>query len=191
MSKSLTCSQQEVREVFRQTHPPKANAWPRTSSGACQPVPSPKSPDWAQDLHQMEGRTRRHFGTAGQQRPHRSHRNHRTRQTHHEATQPHQLPTPVLLIAGGLERLHHTQLMKSRFNQKIKKPQFRLPRRRRCSCSCSCPRKPSLVRCITSYNMRQPCHLRANKSQELQQGTQSVFAECNTCQAGSAGAGAY
>ena len=45
VSKSPTFTGQ-VRDVFHQDTPPKADAWPHTSSSAYQSVPSPKSLAW-------------------------------------------------------------------------------------------------------------------------------------------------
>ena len=47
VSKSPTCSPSKCARSSIKPHPPKANAWPLVSSRAYQPVPSPKSPDWA------------------------------------------------------------------------------------------------------------------------------------------------
>ena len=46
VSKSPTCSPSKSETSSIKTHPPKADAWPHTSSSAYQRVPSPKSPDW-------------------------------------------------------------------------------------------------------------------------------------------------
>ena len=43
VSKSPTCSPSKSETPSTKTHPPKANAWPHTSSSTYQPVPSPKS----------------------------------------------------------------------------------------------------------------------------------------------------
>ena len=44
--KSHTTAPNKCETSSTKTHPPKADAWPHTSSSAYQPVPSPKSPDW-------------------------------------------------------------------------------------------------------------------------------------------------
>ena len=46
-SKSPTCSPSKCARSSTKPHPPKANAWPHTSSRAYQGVPSPKSLAWA------------------------------------------------------------------------------------------------------------------------------------------------
>ena len=45
VSTSPTTAPSKSETSYTKTHPPKANAWPHTSSSAYQPVPSPKSPD--------------------------------------------------------------------------------------------------------------------------------------------------
>ena len=45
VSKSPTAAPSKSETSSIKTHPPKANAWPHTSSSAYQPAPSPKSPD--------------------------------------------------------------------------------------------------------------------------------------------------
>ena len=45
VSKSPTTAPSKSETSSIKTHPPKANAWPHTSSSAYQPAPSPKSPD--------------------------------------------------------------------------------------------------------------------------------------------------
>ena len=78
-------------------HPPKADAWPHTSSSTYQPAPSPKSPAWAEPY--ANGRTHS-TPTSTQPEPATHHtetinRHHRTRKTHRQRLpQPHQLPTP-------------------------------------------------------------------------------------------------
>ena len=47
VSKSPTAAPSKSETSSTKTHPPKANAWPHTSSRAYQPVPSPKSLAWA------------------------------------------------------------------------------------------------------------------------------------------------
>ena len=44
VSTSPTTAPSKSETSYTKTHPPKANAWPHTSSSAYQPVPSPKSP---------------------------------------------------------------------------------------------------------------------------------------------------
>ena len=46
VSKSPTCSPSKSETSSIKTHPPKADAWPHTSSSAYQSVPSPKSLAW-------------------------------------------------------------------------------------------------------------------------------------------------
>ena len=45
VSTSPTTAPSKSETSYTKTHPPKANAWPHTSSSVYQPVPSPKSPD--------------------------------------------------------------------------------------------------------------------------------------------------
>ena len=78
-------------------HPPKADAWPHTSSSAYQPVPSPKSLAWAGPY--ANGRT--HSTPTSTQAEPATHPTeaingqYRTRKTHRQRLpQPHQLPTP-------------------------------------------------------------------------------------------------
>ena len=47
VSKSPTCSPSKSETSSIKTHPPKADAWPHTSSSAYQGVPSPRSLAWA------------------------------------------------------------------------------------------------------------------------------------------------
>ena len=113
VSKSPTTAPSKCARSSTKPHPPKANAWPRTSSSAYQSVPSPKSLAWA--------------------RPYASGRTHST-PTSIPAEQATALRKPstdiielgrriargyrnpssyqlrMLLIAGGLDASTHTQL---------------------------------------------------------------------------------
>ena len=104
------------------THPPKANAWPHTSSSPYQPVPSPKSPDWGGPY--ANGRTPS-WPTSTQPEPatHRTEAingHYRTRQTHRQRLpQPHQLPTPNAPHRRRPRRLHPHSTLKSHITPQI------------------------------------------------------------------------
>ena len=97
VSKSPTTAPSKYARSSIKTHPPTADTWPLISSSAYQPVPSPKSPDWAGPY--ANGRT--HSTPTSTQAEPATHPteaingHHRTRQTHRQRLpQPHQLPTP-------------------------------------------------------------------------------------------------
>ena len=94
-------------------HPPKANAWPHTSSSAYQPVPSPKSLASGRTLRKWKDAFLAYFDTGGAgngpteaingiielgRRIARGYRN------------PTSYQLRMLLIAGGLDASTHTQL---------------------------------------------------------------------------------
>ena len=94
-------------------HPPKANAWPHTSSSAYQPVPSPKSLAWA-GLY-ASGRTPS-WPTLIPAEPATAPRKPSTdiielgRRTARGYRNPTSYQLRMLLIAGGLDASTHTQL---------------------------------------------------------------------------------
>ena len=113
VSKSPTCSPSKCARSSTKTHPPKANAWPFVSSRAYQPVPSPKSPDWAGPY--ASGRTHS-WPTSTPAEP----ATHPTeaingiielgRRTARGYRNPTNYQLRMLLIAGGLDASTHTQL---------------------------------------------------------------------------------
>ena len=113
VSKSPTTAPSKCETSSIKTPPPKANAWPRTSSRACQRVPSPKSLAWAGPY--ASGRmpswptsTPAEPATA-QPKPSTDiiELGRRTARGYRNPTN-HQLR--MLLIAGGLDASTHTQL---------------------------------------------------------------------------------
>ena len=136
------CAQQ-VREVFHQAtpHPPKADAWPHTSSSAYQRVPSPKSLAWAglyangrthstPTATQPEPATRRTEAING---------HYRTRQTNRQRLpQPHQLPTPNAPHCRRPRCLHPHPTTKSRIwcAAVLTTAQHRCPHCFRAECCC-------------------------------------------------------
>ena len=112
-SKSLTCSPSKCARSSTKTHPPKANAWPHTSSRAYQRVPSPKSPDWVGPY--ANGRTHS-TPTSTPAEPATHHTEaingiiELGRRTARGYPNPTNYQLRMLLIAGGLDASTHTQL---------------------------------------------------------------------------------
>ena len=113
VSKSPTTAPSKCATSSTKTHPPKADAWPHTSSSAYQRVPSPKSLAWAGPYangrtHSTPTSTPAEPAT-GQQKPstdiielgRRAARGYRN---------PTNYQLRMLLIAGGLDASTHTQL---------------------------------------------------------------------------------
>ena len=121
-SKSPTCSPSKSETSSTKTHPPKADAWPHTSSRAYQRVPSPKSPDWVGPY--ANGRTHS-WPTSTPAEPATHHTeaingHYRAGQTHRQRLpQPHQLPTPNAPHRRRPRRLHPHSTLKSRFTPQI------------------------------------------------------------------------
>ena len=119
VSKSPTTAPSKSETSSIKTHPPKANAWPHTSSSAYQPAPSPKSLAWAGPY--ANGRTPS-WPTSIQPEPatHPTEAinvHYRTRQTHRQRLpQPHQLPTPNAPHRRRPRRLHPHSTLKSRYS---------------------------------------------------------------------------
>ena len=97
VSKSPTTAPSKSETSSTKPPPPKADAWPHTSSSAYQPAPSLRSLAWAGPY--ASGRT--HSTPTSIQPEPATHptkainRRHRTRQTHRQKLpQPHRLPTP-------------------------------------------------------------------------------------------------
>ena len=109
VSKSPTTAPSKCETSSIKTPPPKANAWPRTSSRACQRVPSPKSLAWAGPY--ASGRMPS-WPTSTPAEPATHHTeaingHYRARQTRlQRLPQPHQLPTPNAPHRRRPRRLH-------------------------------------------------------------------------------------
>ena len=113
VSKSPTTAPSKSETSSIKPHPPKADAWPHTSSSAYQPVPSPKSLTWAGPY--ASGRTHS-TPTSTQPEPVTAplkpstniiELGRRTARGYRNSTN-YQLR--MLLIAGGLDASTHTQL---------------------------------------------------------------------------------
>ena len=111
--KSPTAAPSKSETYSIKTHPPKANAWPLISSRAYQPVPSPKSPDWAGPY--ASGRTHSTPTSiptepaTGQQKP-STDIIELGRRTARGYPNPTNYQLRMLLIAGGLDASTHTPL---------------------------------------------------------------------------------
>ena len=113
VSKSPTTAPSKSETSSIKTHPPKANAWPHTSSSAYQPAPSPKSLAWAGPY--ASGRTPS-WPTSIQPEPATGPPKPSTdiielgRRTARGYRNPTNYQLRMLLIAGGLDASTHTQL---------------------------------------------------------------------------------
>ena len=112
MSKSPTTAPSKSETSSIKTHPPKANAWPHTSSSAYQPAPSPTSLAWAGPY--ANGRTPS-WPTSIQPEPatHRAEAINGIIELGRRTARGYRNPTNyqlrMLLIAGGLDASTHTQ----------------------------------------------------------------------------------
>ena len=122
VSKTPTTAPSKSETSSIKTHPPKANAWPHTSSSAYQRVPSPTSLAWAGPY--ASGRTPS-WPTSIQPEPatprtEAINGHYRTRQTHRQRLpQPHQLPTPNAPHHRRPRRLHPHSTLKSPFTRAV------------------------------------------------------------------------
>ena len=94
-------------------HPPKANAWPHTSSSAYQPVPSPKSLASGRTLRKWKDAFLAYFDTGGAGNGPTEAINgiiELGRRTARGYRNPTSYQLRMLLIAGGLDASTHTQL---------------------------------------------------------------------------------
>ena len=113
VSTSPTTAPSKSETSYTKTHPPKANAWPHTSSSAYQPVPSPKSLAWAGPY--ASGRTPS-WPTSTPAEPATGQQKPSTdiielgRRTARGYRNPTNYKLRMLLIAGGLDASTHTQL---------------------------------------------------------------------------------
>ena len=120
VSKSPTTAPSKCATSSIKPHPPKADAWPHTSSSAYQRVPSPKSLAWVGPY--ASGRTPS-WPTSTQPEPathptEAINASHRTRQTHRQRLpQPHQLPAPNAPHHRRPRYLHPHPTMKSLFTR--------------------------------------------------------------------------
>ena len=116
VSKSPTTAPSKCARSSTKPHPPKADAWPHTSSSAYPRVPSPKSRAWAEPY--ASGRTHS-WPTSTQAEPatHRTeaiNRHYRAGQTHcQRLPQPHQLPAPNAPHRRRPRRPHPHSTLKS------------------------------------------------------------------------------
>ena len=118
VSKSPTTAPSKCATSSTKPHPPKADAWPHTSSSAYQPVPSLRSLAWAGPY--ANGRTHSTpTSTPAEPATHRTeaiNRRHRAGKTHRQRLpQPHQLPTPNDPHRRKPRRLHPHSTLKSHF----------------------------------------------------------------------------
>ena len=114
--KSPTTAPSKCATSSIKTHPPKANAWPHTSSSAYQRVPSPRSLAWAGPY--ASGRTHSTpTSTPAEPATHHTEAingHYRARQTRlQRLPQPHQLPTPNAPHRRRPRRLHPHSTLKS------------------------------------------------------------------------------
>ena len=112
VSKSPTAAPSKSETSSIKTHPPTADAWPPISSRAYQPVPSPKSPDWAGPY--ASGRT--HSTPTSIPAEPATHPTEAIngiielgRRTARGYPNPTNYQLRMLLIAGGLDASTHTQ----------------------------------------------------------------------------------
>ena len=113
VSKSPTAAPSKSETSSTKPHPPKADAWPHTSSSAYQPVPSPKSLAWAGPYangrtHSTPTSTPTEPAT-GQQKP-STDIIELGRRTARGYRNPTNYQLRMLLIAGDLDASTHTQL---------------------------------------------------------------------------------
>ena len=118
VSKSPTTAPNKSETSSIKPHPPKADAWPLTSSSAYQRVPSPKSPDWVEPY--ANGRTYSWpTSTQPELTTHSTEAidgiNELGRHTAKGYRNPTNHQLRMLLIAGGLDAATHTQLSRTPF----------------------------------------------------------------------------
>ena len=113
VSKSPTTAPNTCETSSTKPHPPKADAWPHTSSSAYQPVPSPKLLAWVEPY--ASGRTPSWpTSTPPEPATHHTEAINGIIELGRRAARGYRNPTNyqlrMLLIAGGLDASTHTQL---------------------------------------------------------------------------------